>query len=152
MSTDVRIWRIKSVPALKESNPHYASKHHFAFLISYTERFSNESFHWTILIFYFLFYFVLLLFQYGHILFNLSPNSYHFHPLQVENCYRDSRLVVDEDDNCKFRFGRVKTVIANVPNIIYDRQKSTISSIISINSRTHYSLDTSWKINNVCIF
>ena len=38
---------------------------------------------------------------------NLSPTSSHFHPLQVENCDSDSRLVVDEDDTGKFRLGRV---------------------------------------------
>ena len=29
--------------------------------------------------------------------------STHLHPLQVENCDSNSRLVVDEDDNGKFR-------------------------------------------------
>ena len=37
------------------------------------------------------------------IFFNLSPTSNHLHPLQVENCDSNSRLVVDEDDNGKFR-------------------------------------------------
>ena len=32
-----------------------------------------------------------------------SPTLNHFHPLQVENCGSNSRLVVDEDDNGKFR-------------------------------------------------
>ena len=61
---------------------------------------------------------------------------------------------MDEDDNGKFRFDGVKAGIAKVPNIIYDRQTGNICSIISINrpSRAHFSLDTSWKINNVCIF
>ena len=35
------------------------------------------------------------------IFFNFSPTSNHFHPLQVENCDSNSRLVVDEDDNLK---------------------------------------------------
>ena len=35
------------------------------------------------------------------IFFNLSPTSSHLHPLQVENCDSNSRLVVDEDDNVK---------------------------------------------------
>ena len=30
-----------------------------------------------------------------------SPTSNHLHPLQVENCDSNSRLVVDEDDNDK---------------------------------------------------
>ena len=37
----------------------------------------------------------------------LSPSSSHLHPLQVENCDSNSRLVVDEDDNDKFRPERV---------------------------------------------
>ena len=32
----------------------------------------------------------------------------NLHPLQVENCHSNSRLVVDEDDNGKFRLERVK--------------------------------------------
>ena len=35
------------------------------------------------------------------IFFNFSPSSNHLHPLQVENCDSNSRLVVDEDDNVK---------------------------------------------------
>ena len=30
---------------------------------------------------------------------NFLPTSNHFHPLQVENCDSNSRLVVDEDDD-----------------------------------------------------
>ena len=41
------------------------------------------------------------------IFFNLPPTSNHLHPLQVENCDSNSRLVVDEDNNGKFRFDRV---------------------------------------------
>ena len=32
----------------------------------------------------------------------------HLYPLQVENCGSNSRLVVDEDDDGKFRIERVK--------------------------------------------
>ena len=32
----------------------------------------------------------------------------HLHPLQVENCDSNLRLVVDEDDNGKFSLERVK--------------------------------------------
>ena len=42
------------------------------------------------------------------IFFNFSLTSNHLHPLQVENCDSNSRLVVDEDDNGKFRPERVK--------------------------------------------
>ena len=41
------------------------------------------------------------------IFFDFSPTSSHLHPLQVENCDSNSRLVVDEDDNGKFRLERV---------------------------------------------
>ena len=49
-----------------------------------------------------------LVYQYMAIFFNFSPTSNHLHPLQVENCDSNSRLVVDEDDNGKLRPVRVK--------------------------------------------
>ena len=42
------------------------------------------------------------------IFFNFSPTSSHLHPLQVENCDSNSRLVVVENDNGKFRLERIK--------------------------------------------
>ena len=45
--------------------------------------------------------------QYIVIFFNFSPTSNHLHPLQVENCDSNSRIVVDEDDNGKFTPERV---------------------------------------------
>ena len=48
------------------------------------------------------------LYQYMPISFNFSPRLNHLHPLQVENCDSNSRLVLDEDDNGKFRLERVK--------------------------------------------
>ena len=42
-----------------------------------------------------------LVYQYMAIFFTLSPTSNHLHPLQVENCDSNSRLVVDEDGNVK---------------------------------------------------
>ena len=44
-----------------------------------------------------------LVYQYMVIFFNFPPTSNNLHPLQVENCDSNSRLVVDEDDNGKFR-------------------------------------------------
>ena len=44
------------------------------------------------------------------IFFDLSRTSSHFHPLQVENCASNSRLVVDEDDTGVFRLERVNAV------------------------------------------
>ena len=42
-------------------------------------------------------------YPYMAIFFTFSPTSNHPHPLQVENCCRNSRLVMDEDDNGKIR-------------------------------------------------
>ena len=39
---------------------------------------------------------------------NFCTTKKHLHPLQVENCDSNSRLVVDEDDNGKFRLERVE--------------------------------------------
>ena len=39
--------------------------------------------------------------QFIAIFFTFSSISSHFHPLQVENCDSNSRLVVDGDDNVK---------------------------------------------------
>ena len=52
-----------------------------------------------------------LFFQYVAIFFNFLSTSSHLHPLQVENCDSNSRLVVDEDDNDKFSFERLKLCI-----------------------------------------
>ena len=46
--------------------------------------------------------------QYMAIFLDFSLNSNHPHPLQIENCDSNSRLVVDEDDNGKFRLEKVK--------------------------------------------
>ena len=42
-------------------------------------------------------------FQYMVIFFIFSTTSSHLYPLRVENFNSNSRLVVDEDDNGKFR-------------------------------------------------
>ena len=52
-----------------------------------------------------------LVYQYMTIFFNLSLTSNHLHPLQVENCGSNSRLVVDGYDNRKFRLERVKQLL-----------------------------------------
>ena len=49
-----------------------------------------------------------LAYLYMAIFVNFSLTSNHLHPLQVENCDSNSRLVVDEDDNGRFRLERVK--------------------------------------------
>ena len=49
-----------------------------------------------------------LVYQYMAIFCYFLITSNHLHPLQVENCDSNSRLVVDEDKNGKFRPERVK--------------------------------------------
>ena len=39
---------------------------------------------------------------------NFLLTASHLHPLQVENCDSNSRLVVDDDDNGKLRLETVK--------------------------------------------
>ena len=51
-----------------------------------------------------------LVYQYIAIFFNFKTTSNHLHPLQVENCDSNSRLVVDEDENGKSRPERVNNV------------------------------------------
>ena len=48
-----------------------------------------------------------LVYQYTVIFLNFQTTSNHLHPLQGENCDSNSRLVVGEDDNGKFRLERV---------------------------------------------
>ena len=52
-----------------------------------------------------------LFYEYIVIFFDLSSTSNHLHPLQVGNCDSNSRLLVDGDDNGKFRLERVKHII-----------------------------------------
>ena len=49
-----------------------------------------------------------LVYQSMAIFFKLSNTPSHLHPLHVENCASNSRLVVGKDDNGKFRLERVK--------------------------------------------
>ena len=51
------------------------------------------------------------LYQYMPIFFNFSPTSSRLHPLQVEN---NSGLVVNEDDNIKFRFERFTKILLDL--------------------------------------
>ena len=48
------------------------------------------------------------------IFFNFSPNSNHLHPLQVENCDSNSRLVGDEDDNVKSGLKGVRSILCDI--------------------------------------
>ena len=60
-----------------------------------------------------------------------SPTSSQIHPLQVENCDSNSRLVVDEDDNGKFRLERFNYNTNNVDFII------NIEHLITINNTSN---------------
>ena len=53
---------------------------------------------------------------------NLPPTYSHLHLLQVENCDSNSRLVVDEDDNGKFRFEKVNPQEAILSSAFIDQQ------------------------------
>ena len=67
-----------------------------------------------------------LVYQYMAVFFNFPPTSSHLHPLQVENCDSNSRLVVDENDNGKFRLERVLTgekVFSLQPHMFFSHRK-----------------------------
>ena len=80
------------------SNPHDALKHAFGSpkknLIFPNLRVLERQFSWNC-------------FNNNDFIFHLPPTTSHLHPLQVKNCDSNSRLVVDEDDNGKFRPDRV---------------------------------------------
>ena len=52
-----------------------------------------------------------LVYKFMVIFLTFSLTSSHLHALQIENCNSNSRLVVDEDDNGKFRPERVKSLL-----------------------------------------
>ena len=60
-----------------------------------------------------------LVYQYMAIFFIFSPTSSHLHPLQVENCDSNLRLVVDEDEdnNGEFRLRRVEPPLSYLPGV-----------------------------------
>ena len=57
-------------------------------------------------------------YMYMAIFFNFPPTSSHLHPLEVENCDSNSRLVVDEDDNGKFKPERVKHYFSTITGLL----------------------------------
>ena len=46
----------------------------------------------------------------NNIVFHLPPTSNHLHPIQVEKCDSNSRLVVEEGDNGKSRLEKIKVL------------------------------------------
>ena len=81
-------------------NPHNALKHHFTIPENRLNFPTTRGLRMKIS--------MRLVYQYMAIIFNFSPTSNHLHPLRVENCDSNSRLVVDENKNGKFRRERVK--------------------------------------------
>ena len=81
-------------------SPHDALKHHFTSQKNRLNFHTTKGFRMKIS--------MKLVYQYMVIFFNFSPTLNHLHPLQVENCDSNSRLVVDEDDNGKFKLERIK--------------------------------------------
>ena len=63
------------------------------------------------------------------IFFHLPPASSHLHSLQVGNCDSNSRLVVDGDDNGKFRLERVKTLLKTYILVINDNNRLSLSQL-----------------------
>ena len=67
------------------------------------------------------------------IFFNFSPTSNHLHPLQVENCDSNLRLVVDEDNYGKFRLERVKIITCVLKMVFFFcKQNVKLISLASI--------------------
>ena len=88
-----------------------------------------------------------LAYQYIAIFFNFLATSSHLHPLQVENCDSNSRLVVDEDDNGKFRLERVLSVIENEMSVwwvIFSHLKLWLAVGIDLQTHCIYDNPYSW--------
>ena len=64
-----------------------------------------------------------LVYQYMTNFSTFSTTSNHFHPLQVENCDSNSRLVVGGNDNGKFRIERVKSKLSGYWNLKVNEMK-----------------------------
>ena len=70
--------------------------------------------------------YIKLIYQYMVIFVNFSTTLNHLHPLQVENCDSNSRFVVDENDNDKFRLERVKN---NTMGDSFGSSSSTVTTL-----------------------
>ena len=87
--------------ALNPISPHDALKHHFTSLETDLTFLTTKGFRSNIS--------MKLAYQYI-VIFTFSLTSNQLHPLHVENCDSNSRLVVDEDDNGKFKLERVNNL------------------------------------------
>ena len=92
-------FRFQKVIDVNRLNPHDASKYNLTFVKTGLTFLQLRGFIKKIL--------MKLCYHHMAIVFNFSPTSSYLHLLQIENCYSNSRLVVDKDDNGKFRFQRV---------------------------------------------
>ena len=89
------LWILQST-LFNPLRPHDALKHHFTSLKTDLIFLQQKGFKTKMS--------MKLVYKSMAIFFTFPPISSHLYPLQVENCDSDSRLVVDEDDNGKFRF------------------------------------------------
>ena len=72
-----------------------------------------------------------LFYQFMAIFFNFSPTSNHLHPLQVENCDNNSRLVVDEDDNVKSGLKGLNINLTQFKKkLVFDMIKKSIVNVL----------------------
>ena len=69
-----------------------------------------------------------LIYQYVTIFFTFSPTSNHLHPLQVENCGSNSRLVVDEDENVKS--GLKESCLILYPIELHNANVSSLAAVM----------------------
>ena len=98
-----------------------------------------------------------LFYQYMASFFNFSPTSSHHHPLQVENCDSNSRLVVDENDYGKFRLQRVKLprgIYLTIDLLFY--KTNWMRNIVEIHDNKEYLCfylsSYTWIFNRIRIF
>ena len=97
-----------------------------------------------------------MVYQYMVIFFTFPTTLNHFHPLQVENCGSNSQLVVDEDDNDKFRPERVN--IANnsySQRLVVKKNRSTMpgwqvpQTRTNVSSNCHRNTFSLWQTRDV---
>ena len=69
--------------------------------------------------------------------FLMSLTSSHLHPLQVENCDSNSRLVVDEDDYGKFRLETVDSMCWPNIDALWFILGSVFSDVFMISERVY---------------
>ena len=128
-------------------SPHDALKHHFTYLktdfILLKPKVSERKFNETGL-------------SIHDIFLNFETTSDHIHPLQVDHCDSNSRLVVDEYDNGKLRLERVlsatyKIKVANSTLLLRDDHNDTfLSAALSWLWKDYYAWSEYFKalLNN----